>query len=58
MEGDSYPHSLQIKENVWECIVQDEPSSNTIAEFREPLKTKKHNIGTEEKPKMAIIGVW
>jgi hypothetical protein len=36
-----------LKGKVWRWLCTD---------YGHPIKTKKHNIGTEEAPKMAIIG--
>lgn len=45
-----------MNEIVGECVVKYEASSSTAPKYYEPLKTKRHNIGTEKEPKMAIIG--
>jgi hypothetical protein len=50
------PRSLQINETKGGCTVQGKASSSTAPNYTHPLRIKKHNIGTEEMPKMTIIG--
>ena len=56
LDEDEDPHSIQIKETIGERVVQDEPFSNTMPKFREPLKVNKNNISSQEELKMEIIG--
>jgi hypothetical protein len=37
-------------------VIQGKASSRIMLDYALPLNTKKHNIYTEEAPKMAIIG--
>jgi hypothetical protein len=55
MEEDD-PKGVLINETNDERVVQGKASSSIAPYYGLPLKTKKHNIGTKEAPKMVIIG--
>ena len=46
-KDDDDPRSIEIKETAGEHVMQDKLSSITVSEFKDPLKIKKHNIGTK-----------
>jgi hypothetical protein len=49
------PRGIQIKETKGEHVVEGKASDMVATDYGHLIKTKKHNIGTEEAPKMAII---
>ena len=56
IEEDDDPHSIEMKDTIGDHVVQDKKYSSTAQQFRETLKMTKHNIGTKEDLKIAIIG--
>jgi hypothetical protein len=50
------PMNIQIIESEGEHTLKGKVTETTTPDYNGPIKTKKHNIGTEEAPKMAIIG--
>lgn len=47
---------LRFKEIEGHCIVQDKGDTSSLVYYNEPLKTMRVNIGTEDEPKLAIVG--
>ena len=53
---DEDPHDIQIIKSEGEHALKGKVVKTTTPDYNDPIKNKKHNIGTEEAPKMAIIG--
>jgi hypothetical protein len=53
---DDDPRGIQIKESEGEHTLKGKATDMAAPNYNSSIKTKKHNIGTEEAPKMAIIG--
>ena len=54
--GEKDPGSLQIKEFEGERPVEGKSVEMTVSNYGSSIKMNKYNIGTEEAPKMSIIG--
>jgi hypothetical protein len=50
------PETLQIKEFEGERPVEGKSVEMAVSNYGSSIKTNKYNIGTEEAPKMSIIG--
>jgi hypothetical protein len=53
---DEDPREIHIKESKGEHTIEGKMSDMNLLDYNGPIKTKKHNINSEEAPKMAIIG--
>ena len=53
---DDESQGIQLKEFEGECTLEGKATEIVALDYGCMIKTKKHNISTEEAPKMAIIG--
>lgn len=55
-EDDEDPRDLHLEEIEGYRVIQGDTIRILVLDYHKPIKTKKHNILTEEKLKMEIVG--